>query len=103
MSQGRGYRRREEEKQVPWVPRTRLGKMVSEGKITSLEEIFQQGLKIREPEIVKTLLPDVTSEVVNVSIVQKQTDAGALTRFRAIVAVGNDDGWFGVGEGKAAQ
>jgi len=91
------------EKQEAWVPRTRLGKMVSEGKITSLEEIFQQGLKIREPEIVKTLLPDVTSEVVNVSIVQKQTDAGALTRFRAIVAVGNDDGWFGVGEGKAAQ
>ena len=36
MSQGRGYRRREEEKQVPWVPRTKLGSMVSEGKITTL-------------------------------------------------------------------
>ena len=83
--------RRDLEKQEAWIPRTRLGKMVSEGKITSLEEIFQQGLKIREPEVVK------------VSIVQKQTDAGALTRFRAIVAVGNDGGWFGVGEGKAAQ
>jgi len=91
------------EKQEAWIPRTKLGKMVSEGKITSLEEIFQEGYKIREPEIVKTLLPNLSSEVVNVSIVQKQTDAGRLTRFRAIVAVGNGDGWFGVGEGKAAQ
>ena len=77
--------------------------MVSEGKINSLQEIFQQGLKIREPEIVKTLLPDVSSEVVKVGIVQKQTDAGELTRFRAVVAVGGGDGWFGVGEGKGAQ
>ena len=91
------------EKQEAWIPRTKLGKMVSEGKITSLDEIFQEGYKIREPEIVKTLLPNLSSEVVNVSIVQKQTDAGRLTRFRAIVAVGNGDGWFGVGEGKAAQ
>ncbi len=100
---GRRSSKRELEKQEPWIPRTRLGKMVSGGKITSLGEIFQQGLKIREPEVVKTLLPDVSSEVVSVSIVQKQTDAGARTRFRAIVAVGNGDGWLGVGEGKAAQ
>ncbi len=103
MSQGRGYRRREEEKQVPWVPRTKLGGMVSEGKITSLEEIFQQGWKIREPEMVKKLVPDLSSEVVYVGIVQKQTDAGELTRFGAVVAVGNGNGWFGVGKGKAAQ
>ncbi len=103
MSQGRGYRRREEEKQIPWVPRTKLGSMVAEGKITSLEEIFQQGWKIREPEMVKKLVPDLTSEVVYVGIVQKQTDAGELTRFGAVVAVGNGNGWFGVGKGKAAQ
>src|SRR5580700_10711181 len=103
MSQGRGYRRREEEKQIPWVPRTKLGTMVAEGKITSLEEIFQQGWKIREPEMVKKLVPDLSSEVVYVGIVQKQTDAGELTRFGAVVAVGNGNGWFGVGKGKAAQ
>ncbi len=103
MSQGRGYRRREEEKQIPWVPRTKLGTMVAEGKITSLEEIFQQGWKIREPEMVKKLVPDLNSEVVSVGIVQKQTDAGELTRFGAVVAVGNGSGWFGVGKGKAAQ
>jgi small subunit ribosomal protein S5 len=93
--------RREEE---PWIPRTRLGERVSEGKVTSLQEVFQQGLRIREPEIVKTLLPNLSSEVVKVGIVQKQTDAGELTRFRAVVAVGDrDGGWFGVGEGKAPQ
>jgi len=35
--------------------------------------------------------------------VQKQTDAGELTRFRAVVAVGEESGWFGVGHAKAAQ
>lgn len=98
-----GGRRRDEERQQPWVPRTKLGKMVSEGKITSLEEVFQQGWKIREPEMVKTLLPELSSEVVSVGIVQKQTDAGELTRFGAVVAIGNGNGWFGVGKGKAAQ
>src|SRR5216684_983626 len=97
-----GYRgqRRDQERAPPWIPGTKLGKMVSDGKITSLEEIFQQGLKIKEPQIVNALLPSVVSEVVDVSIVQKMTDAGRDTSFRAIVAVGNGDGWFGVAEGK---
>ena len=92
-----------QEKEEVWIPRTKLGKMVSEGKISSLEEIFQMGLKIRESEIVKKLLPELRNEVVGVGIVQKQTDAGELTRFGAVVAVGNGAGWFGVGKGKAAQ
>jgi len=41
--------------------------------------------------------------VINVGIVQKQTDAGEMTRFAAIVAIGNDAGWFGLGRGKAHQ
>ncbi len=92
-----------QEREEVWVPRTKLGKMVSDGKITSLEQIFQMGLKLREAEIVKKLLPDLRNEVVGVGIVQKQTDAGELTRFKAVVAVGNGTGWFGVGKGKAAQ
>ena len=94
--------RREEEEQV-WVPRTKLGKLVNEGKIASLDEIFKAGQRIRESEIVKKLLPDLRNEVVGVKIVQKQTDAGELTRFLAVVAVGNGAGWFGVGKGKAMQ
>lgn len=86
-----------------WKPKTRLGKLVAEGKITSLTEIFENGWKVKEPEIVKALLPDLRSYLVDVRIVQKQTDAGELTRFSAIVAVGDESGWFGVGHGKARQ
>ena len=99
-SYGRQDRREEEE---VWVPRTKLGKLVNEGKIVSLDEIFKGGQRIRESEIVRKLLPDLRNEVVGVSVVQKQTDAGELTRFSAVVAVGNGAGWFGVGKGKAMQ
>jgi len=85
-----------------WTARTKLGMLVQSGKITSLSTIFEQGYRIREPEIVRTLLPDLKSEVISAGIVQKQTDAGEITRFVAIVAVGSP-GWFGVGRGKAMQ
>ena len=86
-----------------WVPKTRLGKMIQEGKITSIDEVFLSGLKISEPQIVDTLLPDLQEEVINVNLVQKQTDAGEKSRFKAIVAVGNRDGYIGLGSGKASQ
>ena len=86
-----------------WTPRTRLGRLVQQGKISSIEEIFAEGLKIREPEIVDMLLPDIQEEVIHISIVQKQTDAGEKTRFKAIVAIGNGNGYVGLGSGKADQ
>jgi small subunit ribosomal protein S5 len=86
-----------------WVPRTRLGKMIIERKISSIEELFMEGLKIREPEIVDVLLPDLQEEVINIGLVQKQTDAGEKSQFRAIVVVGNRDGYVGLGSGKARQ
>jgi small subunit ribosomal protein S5 len=99
----RGQRRGTSIDLEQWVPRTRLGKMIQEGKITSIEEIFMEGLQIREPQIVDTLLPDVQEEVININLVQKQTDAGEKSRFKAIVAVGNRDGYIGLGSGKARQ
>jgi small subunit ribosomal protein S5 len=86
-----------------WTPRTKLGRLVQEGKLSSLEEAFAEGLKIREPQIVDLLLANIEEEVINVSLVQKQTDAGEKSRFRAIVAVGNRDGYLGLGSGKASQ
>jgi small subunit ribosomal protein S5 len=77
--------------------------MVQDGHITSIEEIFAEGLKIREPEIVDVLLPELQEEVININLVQKQTDAGERSRFKAIVAVGNRDGYIGLGSGKARQ
>ncbi len=103
--QGRRGRDRRESTQnlEQWVPRTRLGKMIQEGRITSIEEIFMGGFQLREPQIVDTLLPDLQEEVINVNLVQKQTDAGEKSRFKAIVAVGNRDGYIGMGSGKASQ
>jgi len=94
---------RQQEQHIEWKPRTTLGIMVAGGKINSIDQIYENGMRIQESEIVKKLLPDIKSQVVHVGIVQKQTDAGEMTRFNALVAVGNEAGWFGVGKGKAAQ
>lgn len=95
--------RRREREQAPWSPKTRLGVLVASGKVTSMEEIFESGQRVKEADIVKKLIPDMKSNVVSVGIVQKQTDAGEITKFAAVVAVGNEAGWFGVGRGKAVQ
>ena len=86
-----------------WIPKTKVGRMVQAGQIVSLEDIFTQGLKIKEPEIVDVLLPGLKQEVLGIGFVQKQTDAGEKSRFKAIVAVGNGAGFLGVGGAKARQ
>lgn len=91
------------EKLEEWTPKTTLGKLVIEGKITSLKEIFASGYKIREPEIVDLLLPNLAHEVLDTAFVQKQTDAGEKSRFRVIVASGDMNGHIGIGFGKAPQ
>jgi len=85
------------------IPRTHLGRMVAEGKITSIREIFDQGHKIQEPGIIDMLVPDIQQEVLNISLVQKQTDAGEKSRFKSLVVVGNSDGYIGLGMGKDKQ
>lgn len=99
----RDSRREPSESLEHWVPRTRLGKLIQEGRITSIEEVFTGGLQIREPQIVDALIPDIQEEVININLVQKQTDAGEKSRFKAIVAAGNRDGYIGLGSGKASQ
>jgi small subunit ribosomal protein S5 len=77
--------------------------MVQEGRISSLEEIFMQGMKIRESMIVDILEPGLEQEVLNIGLIQKQTDAGEQSRFRALVVVGNSNGYVGLGSEKAKQ
>ncbi len=84
-----------------WVPRTTVGKLVQEGKIKSIDEIFEKNLPIKEVEIVDALLPNLEFEVLNVNFVQRQTDAGEVSQFQVTVAVGNGDGYVGVGMGKS--
>ena len=42
---------REERAPPPWNPKTKLGASVAEGKVASLMEIFENGWRIKEPEI----------------------------------------------------
>ncbi|EZQ03843.1 MULTISPECIES: 30S ribosomal protein S5 [Acidianus] len=86
-----------------WKPRTKVGQLVKEGKITSIKEIFEKNLSINEPEIIDALLPNLKYEVVDIKMVQKQTDAGELSRYKVLVIMGNYDGYIGIGKGKAKQ
>lgn len=80
-----------------------MGRLVQEGKINSLDQIFQMHGRVLEPEIVDRLLPNLEQEVIDVKLVQRQTDAGEKTRFKALVVVGNRDGYIGIGTGKSTQ
>ena len=86
-----------------WVPKTLAGKLVKEGKVTSIDQLFQMNLPIREVEIVDALLPGLKHEIVSINLVQRQTDAGEVSQFQATVAVGNEDGYVGLGMGKSRQ
>ena len=45
-----------EELLAAWVPKTKLGKDVKDGKIKNIDEILEKNQKILEPEIVDTLV-----------------------------------------------
>ena len=62
-----------------WEPKTKMGRLVKDGTITDIDEIFEKGLPIMELEIVDALIPDLEEEV------------------------GNKDGYVGLGQGKAKE
>jgi len=81
-----------------WIPVTKLGRLVKDNKVRSLEEIFLHSLPIKEYQIVDHLIgPALRDEVMKVAPVQKQTSAGQRTRFKAYVAVGDGNGHIGLG------
>ncbi|KAI6166109.1 40S ribosomal protein S2 [Pisolithus thermaeus] len=98
---GRGRRgprrggRKDEDKE--WVPVTKLGRLVKDGKIKSMEEIYLFSLPVKEYQIVDNFLPKLKDEVMKIMPVQKQTRAGQRTRFKAFVAIGDFDGHVGLG------
>ena len=99
----RPRRPRREPVVIPWVPKTILGKKVDSGEITTMEEIYEKGYRIQEAGIIKKLLPDLKTEVIDVGLIQKMTPNGQSTRFKALVAAGNENGWLGIGLGKSIQ
>jgi len=88
---------------VQWTPKTKLGRLVQEGKIKTMSDALKSGLPLREPEIVDLLLPELDDEVIDVNMVQRMTDSGRRVKFVITVAVGNNDGFVGFGLAKGKE
>lgn len=88
---------------IEWVPRTRLGKMVKEGKLKTMSEVLATHMPIREAGLVDVLLPNLEDEVIEIKMVQKMSDSGRKVKFAATVVVGNRDGYVGMGHAKARE
>jgi len=82
-----------------WAPCTKLGRLVKEGKIGSIEDIYLHALPIKEYQIVDTFFAPGTlkDEVMKIHPVQKMTSAGQRNRFVAYVLVGDSNGHIGLG------
>ncbi len=99
-----------------WIPKTKLGKKVKEGKIKDIGEILKKE-KILEPEIVESLL-NLKSDLLFIGQAkgkfgggkrrawrqtQKKTKEGNIPTFSCMVVVGNGDGYVGIGYGRAKE
>jgi len=96
-----------------WVPKTRLGKMVAEGKITSMDQVFEKGLKVSEPEIIDALVPDLEHEIIYIGgssgkgggirrTISRRTTrmhkSGRRYKVSVMIVVGNKNGYIGFGK-----
>ena len=91
-----------------WVQngaRTRLGRMIISGEITSFEQAISSRLPIREPEIVDAFFqPNLHVEMIGrPRRIQRMTDSGQRTRFNVMVVVGNKDGVVGLATSKGKE
>jgi len=105
----------EQETEEIWTPRTKLGKKVANGEITSIEEALHSGHKIMEEELVDQLV-DLDEEVILIGgtpgkgggisrTVSKRTarmhKSGERYNTKSMTVLGNRRNVIGLGEGEA--
>ncbi|MFC1685651.1 30S ribosomal protein S5, partial [Nanoarchaeota archaeon] len=101
-----------------WKPKTKLGMLVRAGKIKDIDEIFEKGYKIVEPQVVDKLLPNLKNELLLLGQskgkfgggkrrfwkqTQKKTSEGNVPHFSCLAIVGDQNGHIGFGVGKAKE
>lgn len=101
-----------------WKAKTVLGKAVQSGEITNISDIIATGQKILESEVVDALLPGLESEFMLAGQskgkfgggrrrifrqTQKKTAEGNKPIFSVIAAVGNKNGYIGIGTGRSKE
>jgi len=96
---GKGKKKGKKGEEKEWIPVTKLGRLVKDGKLTSLEQIYLHSLPIKEYQIIDAFYePNVLKdEVMQIHPVQKMTSAGQTNRFVCHVLVGDQNGHIGLG------
>lgn len=110
-------RKAKEKEEKAWKPKTKLGKLVKEGKIKDIDEILDKGMRIMEEQIVDTLLP-LETEFIAIGQskgkfgggkkriwrqTQKKTAEENVPSFACMAVVGDGKGHVGIGYGKARE
>lgn len=80
-----------------WTPKTQLGKKVKNGEIATLEQLFEQGSPVLEPEIIDSLIPNMAEKLMEFKKTARISQSGRNFSYRATVLVGNRNGFVGVG------
>lgn len=113
------WKRGEEKEDLDaWKPKTELGRLVKEGKIKDIDEIFDSGKKILESQIVSMLIPDLQTDLIMIGQAkgkfgggkrrfwrqtQRKTSEGNVPSFACLSVVGDNRGHVGIGLGKARE
>ena len=113
-------RRAEEaaQKLVAWVPKTKLGIDVRNGKIKNIDELIDGNKKILESEIVDILVPGLQTDLISQGQskgkfgggkrrawrqTQRITREGGVMTFSAMAITGDSNGHIGLGVGRAGE
>ncbi|MDO8528330.1 MAG: 30S ribosomal protein S5 [Nanoarchaeota archaeon] len=106
-----------DDKIASWVPKTKLGREVKEGKIKKIDEILDAKQKILEEQIVEKLL-NLKSDLISIGQskgkfgggkrrawrqTQRKTKEGNVPTFSTMAVVGDGNGHVGVGMGEAKE
>jgi len=101
-----------------WTPKTDLGRKVKNGEINDINQIIDEGKKIKETEIVDILLPGIETDLLLIGQAkgkfgggkrrvfrqtQKKTREGNKPHFMTLAVSGNKDGYVGMGSGKSKE